>query len=232
MPRAFDTWTILPHQPIERLAENLWTVSGILNGSTQRRMTLARLDDGRVIVHNAIALEEDLMKELEGWGTISALVVPNGYHRMDSKIWKDRYPSVRVYCPKGATKAVQKVVPVDGDYAAAPSDRTVRLFHLGGSKDREGVMEIRSRSGVTLVFNDAIMNVPKASGVMGFFLGPTGRTSVPRVSRWFLASDKLGFKRHIETLASTEGLARLIFGHGSTINENAPEALRKVAEEL
>ena len=73
MPRAFETWTVLPHQPIEKLTDNLWRVNGRLpKGETQRQMVLARMGDGRVVVHNAIALDAAEMAELEAWGTPSS----------------------------------------------------------------------------------------------------------------------------------------------------------------
>ena len=103
MPKAFDTWQVQPHRPLEKLAENLWRVEGDLPGTGGTRvMTIARLGDGRLVIHNAIALEEPLMKEIESFGTVDAIVVPNGFHRLDSKVFKARYPNAKVYCPTAA----------------------------------------------------------------------------------------------------------------------------------
>ncbi|MBI4819004.1 MAG: hypothetical protein HY791_22220 [Deltaproteobacteria bacterium] len=231
MPKAFDSWTVLPHKPLDKLEDNLWTVSGKL-GATQRRMTLAKLLDGRIIVHNGIALEETSMGEIEAWGTVAAIVVPNGFHRMDSKIWKARYPNAKVYCPKGATKKVSQVLSVDGDYAAIPADRTVRAFHLDGLEDGEGVLEVRSGDGVTLVFNDSILNLPPTGGFWGFMLAPTGKISVPRATRWFVIKNKQSFVDHLKRLSATEGLRRLIFAHGATCSEDPASVLRAVVSDL
>jgi len=82
---VYQSWTVLPHAPIEKLESNLWHVDAkMADGKTPRQMTLARMRDGRVVVHNGIALEEERMKELEAWGTPSFLVVPNGFHRQDA----------------------------------------------------------------------------------------------------------------------------------------------------
>ena len=65
-------WTVDRHDPIEKLAENLWEVEGDLPGmGLRRRMTVVRLGDGRLVVHNAIALEESSQKQLEAWGEVS-----------------------------------------------------------------------------------------------------------------------------------------------------------------
>ena len=67
--KAFDTWTVLDHRPIEKLSENLWSVTGDLpNMSLKRVMVLARLQDGGLLVHNAMALEEEAMQEIRNFG--------------------------------------------------------------------------------------------------------------------------------------------------------------------
>jgi hypothetical protein len=216
---SFTEWTVLPHDPIEKLASNLWSVSGKMPKGNQRRMTLARLGDGRLLVHNAIALNADEMQELEAFGEVAAIVVPNGFHRQDARIWKDRYPNAKVYCPKKAQKAVRKVVGVDGDYDAVPRDSGVRAVHLDGMAGAEGVVEIQSDAGRTLVFNDAILNMTPQGALMDLMLAPVGKPSVPRFSRWFFVKDKPAFREHLATL-TRGGVERIIVGHGATIEQD------------
>ncbi len=227
MAKAFTQWTVLRHKPLEKLGDNLWTVEGTMpSGDVRRVMVLARLADGRVVVHNAIALEEEHMKALEAWGTPSFIVVPNGYHRQDARIWKDRYPSAKVLCPEGAKKKVAKVVAPDGSYDDLPADPNVTLAHLDGCKKSEGVMVVRSGDRATVVFNDALMNMPKLGGPMGLFLAPTGRFAVPRVFRWLVTKDKGALAEHLDRLAATQGLARIIVSHGDAVTEKPADALR------
>ena len=178
-----------------------------------------------MLVHNAIALEDELMTEIEAFGTPEILVVPNGFHRLDAKVWKRRYPRSRVLCPAGARKKVEEVVAVDGSFDDGPKDERVRLFHLDGAKQREGVVEVKSPSGTTLVFNDFIMNQPKLGGVIGFMLAPTGKPAVPRVFRWFFVADRAKLTAHIEKLAATPELKRVIVSHGHML-ENPAQELR------
>jgi hypothetical protein len=232
MAKCFQTWTVLSHGPLEKWSENLWSVEGTMpDGHTKRVMTIARMKDGRLVIHNAIALEPALQAEIEAFGAPAAIVVPNGFHRQDAKIYKDRYPAAGVYAPTRALKRVGQIVPVAGDYDAAPKDDTVRLYHLEGSKGAEGVLEVKSSDGVTLVFNDALCNVPKSRGALGFFMGPTGQPSVPRVARWFLLKDKAAFARHVNTWA-TPDLARIIVGHGKMVTDRPAETLKAVTAAL
>jgi hypothetical protein len=228
MAKCFDTWTVLPHGPIDKVTENLWRVDGTMpDGKVQRVMTIARLQDGRLVVHNPIALEDNLQAEIEAFGTPTAIVVPNGYHRQDAKIYQDRYPKAKVYAPKSARKRVEKVVPVAGDYDAAPKDDSARLCHLEGCKGAEGALEVKSADGVTLIVNDVILNMPKSGGMMGFILAPTGKPSVPRVASWLLVKNKGAFAKHVNHWA-TPDLKRIIVGHGAMITDRPADTLRSV----
>lgn len=232
MPPVYSTWTVLPHKPIEKLADNLWRVSGTMaDGKIQRQMVLARMADGRVVIHNAIALEEPAMKELEAWGAPSVLFVPNGYHRQDAAIWKQRYPMLTVVAPPGSRKRVDKVVRVDAVTDEAPGDASVRLRAIDGMTS-ESLLEVRSGDDVTLVFCDAILNMPKLGFPMNVFLGPTGQVSAPRVMRWLALKDKRAFARQLDGLAATPGLARVLVGHGTPITDGPADALRRVSRQL
>jgi hypothetical protein len=232
MAKAFTTWKVLPHQRIEKLTENLWRVSGTMgDGKSQRQMVLARMADGRMIVHNAIALDEPEMKELEAWARPAVLFVPNGFHRQDAAIWKQRYPEIMVVAPAGARKRVAQVVAVDAVTEEAPGDDSVRLVPVRGVPG-EGVLSVRSGSETSLIFCDAVLNIAPRGGLVGFFLSPTGQVSVPRVMRWIGVKNRRAFAEHVDELAATAGLRRVLFGHGDPILADAPGALRRVVSQL
>lgn len=233
MPAAFTTWTVLPHKPIERLAPNLWRVSGKL-GTVQRQMVCARMQNGDLVVHNPIALDDAAMTELEAWGTLAQIFVPNGYHRQDARIWKDRYPKAKIVCPTGATKRVAKVVGVDATTErGAISDDTVKLVPFEGLPG-ESLLQVTNpeTGGVSMIFCDAVLNMPKLGFPMNVFLGPTGRISAPRVVRLIALKDKKQFAAQLERLADTPKLERLMFGHGQPITDEPARALRTVVTQL
>lgn len=234
MAKANSTWKVLPHRPIEKLGPNLWRVEGDLEGMQLKRvMTIARGDDGKVIIHNAVPLEDALMAEIEAFGPVSHIVVPNGYHRLDAPVFKQRYQDAKVICPPGAREKVAEVVPVDMTYADFAKGGRVSFEVLDGTGGAEGVMVVRDDDGTTLVFNDAIFNMPHGSGVGGFvFRYLTGSTGGPRVSRImkvFVIKDKAAFKAHLGRLADTPKLSRLIVSHHETVDRDAAGVLRAVA---
>lgn len=237
MPKANPSWTVLPHLPIEKLESNLWRVQGTMeNMALKRVMTLVRLDDGRIVVHSAISLDEASMAEIEAWGRPAILLVPNGFHRLDAPAWVARYPDIEVRAPKGSRKKIEEVVPVDADYEGFDGGANLTLEILEGLAKVEGVLTVRSAAGTTLVFNDAVFNMPHGHGAAGlFFRYVTRSTGGPRVSRLFrlfAVKDRAAFAAHLDRLASTPDLARIIVSHHRMIVEEPSETLRQVAATL
>jgi hypothetical protein len=236
MPKPFETWTVHPHKPIEKVHDDLWRVEAPFPGAPfPRTMILARLRDRRIVIHNAIALDDAEMKEIEAWGTPAFLIVPNGGHRMDAKIFKDRYPSLQVIVPPGAKSKVETLVKVDAT-AGEFGDEGVRYEVLEGTKEREGVLAVARGGATTLVFNDAIMNMKSLPGFGGFMMGLFGFTGpAPKVSfpaRMALVADKKALRGHLERLAGTPGLSRIEVGHGAPVTSGAGDALRAAASGL
>src|SRR4051812_9251225 len=138
MAAGFTTWTVLPHDPIVPLAPNLWRVEGRMNRSNRRVMTLVRLGDGRIVVHNAVALDEPEMAKIDAWGEVAAILIPNGYHRQDAFIFQARYPTAKVYAPRGSLARASKATPCAGTYDDVPTDASLSVRHLDGLGEREG----------------------------------------------------------------------------------------------
>ena len=176
MPRTLEQWTVLPHDPPRQVTDDIMTVVGEIEMplmTLPRRMTVVRLKDGRLVIFSAIALDEAEMRRLEDFGAPAFLIVPSDHHRMDAKIWKDRYPALCVVAPPGAREAVEEAVPVD---ATEPDfgDPSVRLVIVPGTDGREAALEIRRPGGLTLVINDVIGNIRDAHGFGGWLLKRMG----------------------------------------------------------
>src|SRR5262245_20508313 len=159
MARAFDKWTVLGHRPIEKISDNVWRVEGDLDGIALKRvMVVVKLADGKLLLHKPIALGSDAMRELEAWGTPACIVVPNGLHRLDARIFKQRYPDARVMGPSGHRKRIGQVIKLDLTYEEF-SDPSVRFEYLEGLAKVEAAMLVRSHDGETMVVTDGIFNL-------------------------------------------------------------------------
>jgi hypothetical protein len=234
--REAPPWRVLPNGPLEKLEDNLWEVEGSVPGMPlNRRMTLVRLADGSIVVHNAICLKEEEQLEIERWGHVRYIVVPSGFHRMDAGRYAARYPDAKVLCPDPARKAASKVVRIDGNLSEIPSDPGLSVETLEGENIEEAVLIARSGNGHTsLVFNDSLMNLPRYPGFKGLLYRLMGSTGAPKVTplmKLYGVKDKAALKAHLGRLAELPGLVRAIPGHGAVVSgAETADVMRSVAD--
>ncbi len=227
-------WKVLPHDKLEKLDSNVWRVLGALpSGPLKRVMTVVKSAKGTLVIHNGICMDEAEMAEIEALGEPEVLVVPNGYHRLDAARYKQRYPNMVVYCPRGGRARVAEVVAVDGTYESFPNDDVLKMETLEGTKEGEGAMTVQGEIGATLVLNDVLFNMPHAPGFGGFVLktltASSGGPKMSRLARFALVKDKAALRAHLERLADTQKLVRIIVSHHDVITDNPRDVLRGVA---
>lgn len=215
-----DAWRVREHGPIEKLSDNLWRVEGSLPGMSLRRtMTVVRKQSGELVIHSAIALEESAQRALEGWGRPTYLIIPNRGHTLDAAAYKARYPRLKIYTPRGGIQQVNEKMhaQVDGGYEDFPSNEEVRLQTLHGVNDGEGVMLVRSGDGLTVVLNDAVMNMDRKRDLLGFvFTTLMGSAPGPRVSRFaklMFVKDQGALRKDLLRFAALPDVKRLIVAH-------------------
>ena len=222
---------------LREIAENMWVVDGTIQmppGPLPRRMTIARLASGDLVVFSAIALDDAAMAEVDALGRPAFLVVPNAFHREDAPDWKRRYPAMQVVAPELARAAVNEVINVDdtvGDFG----DSTVRFIQVAGTKG-ESALIVHHKFGATLVVNDLIANVQDSRGLMKLVLTLMGfagsRPQVPRMFKSRAVDDPGLVALQFRQWADIAGLTRIIVSHGSIV-EDAPAALlQRLADKL
>ena len=224
-----ESWKVQPHGRLTQLANNLYTVTGQLKmplGETTRRMTIAKLADGRLAIYSAISLDEDEMQRLERLGQPAFLIIPSAIHRMDAKPWKDRYPDLTVVAPAGAREKIGEVVAVDCTQVHL-GDPNIQLFAVPGTKDRELAMTV----GKTLVLNDLIFNLPRLKGIAQwlfrlFGFGP-GHPTMPKLVAMKIVDDEKLVKAQLTRWADAD-FDRILVAHGEPI-ENPRETLLALA---
>jgi hypothetical protein len=239
MTAPFRTWEVLPHGRLTQIDDNILTVTGDLKmpmTHLQRRMTVVRLqDETRLVVFSAIALDEDGMRHLEQFGMPAFMIVPNDHHRLDAKIWKDRYPKIKVIAPEGAREKVQEIVPVDTtdtDFG----DPTIRFVAVPGTRAQEAALEAGSPSGTTLVLNDIIGNIHDAAGLGGWLLRIMGfagdEPHVPVPVKAIMVEDKAALAAQLRRWSEMPTLKRIIVSHGDMIEHDPKGVLAALAEKL
>jgi hypothetical protein len=238
MSKPFEQWTVLPHGAITAIGDDILTVTGKIDmplGETERRMTVVRLADGRLVIYSAIALDEAQMSRIEAFGVPSFLIVPSDIHRLDAKIWKDRYPRLRVIAPIGARDKVDELVPVDAteiDFG----DPTVQFMPVPGTDDRESALLIVRDGKTTLVVADLVFNAPNQPGFSGWLFKTLGITAdhphLPTVVKMARVKDEEALRKQLEVWAHLPNLERIIVAHGNIIANDAAHVLEEIASHL
>jgi hypothetical protein len=226
---------VLPHGELQPLGDRMWMVTGTLpNMPLPRNMIVFKMDDGGLLIHNAIALNEAAMAKLEALGKPSVLVVPSPHHRLDAPAFKARYPDLHVVAPASARAKVEQKVHVD---AAAEEELPKHgiVCHAPRGIKSELVYEMPCGDGHALVFNDALFNLQHQPGVGGFFLkllGSTGYFGVTKTASLFILDDKKAYAGWLREMARKSDVRVITVAHGDAVDRDASAALEGAAARL
>jgi hypothetical protein len=170
MSKSARPWTVLPHGPVEKLDDNLWTVTGDLlrvpvHGI--RRMSIVRRSDGSLLFFHAIPLDETTLAEIAAWGRPAVLVIPHDQHALDARAFAERL-GLRVFGPKSNEKKLRARVDLAGTLDQLEADPSVTFESLAGTKTGEPVGIVGSDARVSLLFADAVQNIPKEGLPLAF----------------------------------------------------------------
>jgi hypothetical protein len=222
-------WIVTKPVTLSKLEDNVWAVESPVPGGPgmNRRMTIVKLSDGRLVFLDAVPVEDAQLAEIRAWGTPAFLVVSHGGHRIDIHAFRDKL-GVKVLCPELADAKVRERVTVDGHLDALPRDPALSWIPVGGSKLGEAWFLATSPGGrVTVHSADAFMNIPKGGGnfllrLMGFSGGP----KVVPVFKTMFVNDKAALRASYEKVIATPGVVRVIPCHGEMVEKDAVGALR------
>jgi hypothetical protein len=238
VPKALQQWKVLPHGNLDKVDDKVMTVVGQIHMPLMdlpRRMTVVRLAGSRLVIFSAIALDEAQMSAIEAFGRPAYLLVPSDKHRLDAKIWKIRYPEIRVVAPSGSQAKIQQVVSVDTTDPRF-DDPDVQFVTVAGTRNREAALIVKGSSGTTLVLNDVVGNIHDETGIGGWLLRRFGfagsNAQIPKVVKMVLINDTAALRAQLSEWAGIESLKRILVSHGAAIEDNPRQVLRDLAASL
>ena len=239
MALLHDQWTVLPHGPLREIDYGLLTVVGQIPmplGNFPRRMTVIGLSGSRTALFSPIPLVEPEMERIEQLGEPAFLIVPGGFHRLDARPYKARYPKAKVVAPPGSRVLVSEAVRVD-QVTDRLDDRDVGLTVVGGTDEREFAMQIRRPGGTSLIVNDIIAHVANPQGFGAWTMARlfgfgAKRPAVPRPIRAKLVSNSEELAGQLDRWAAITGLRRIIPSHGEIIDNQPSAELTRLARAL
>lgn len=216
--------SVIPHDPIAKLEENLFIVQGRLKrGPLDRKMTIVRLPGGDLFIHNAILLDDAGTKALDALGPVRTIFTPNHLHDLDGARMKDRYPQAKLCAlPKVQARLRRKWPSLETlDPATLPT--TLKVYPIPGLKSDECVLEVTSARGVTLVYTDSLFNMPHMPGASGLLLralGASGQFGITKIGRMFLMGNRAAFVAYLREQSERTDVVRVVVAHGGTIEKD------------
>jgi hypothetical protein len=238
MPKILQEWTVRPHGELQEIDDGLLTVAGEIHmplGNFPRRMTVIRLTGGRTAIWSAIALDEPSMQRIEAMGRPAIMIVPNPGHRLDSRIWKQRYPDIQVLAPPGGKEAIEEAVPVDATHDIF-GDPDVSFIVVAGTEDMESALMLKRASGTTLITNDIIGHVTHPHGIGANIMARAFKygvhePQVPSTIKRYI-KDPAALARQMRRWAEIPDLVRIIVSHGDPITDDPAGSLNRLADKL
>jgi|SRR5579859_3725681 len=230
MPKPPRPWTVTPHDPIEKIDDNLWAVESPVPGvPIRRRMCIIKRSDGQLLFHNAVPLDDQTLAEVTAWGKPAFLVIPHDQHGIDAHGFQQKL-GVKIYGPKKSEAKLRARWEVAGTIEELPPDPAVMFESLDGTKTGEPVGIVRSGDRVSLLFADAYQDntgykLPLPLRMLGFGGGP----KIVPIFKWLFTQDKAALKAHFDRLAALPGLERIVPCHGAIKRSDAAATLKQVA---
>jgi hypothetical protein len=223
-------WIVTPHDPIEKLEDNLWTVDGSTPGlPVRRRMSIVKLSNGELVFFNAMPVADDVLEEIRAWGRPSHLVVPHHAHMIDAHSFMARL-SVKLFGPKECRDKIARRAELAGTFEDIPRDVSLAVETLPGIKLGEPVLRVTTGSRVSLLFGDAIQNTPKATVPLMFrMMGFGGGPKVVPVFKMMFVQDKNALRAKLESLAEVPNVTRVVPSHGEIVTSDPTGALKTAA---
>lgn len=213
-------------------AENIWTVAApmsLMGLQLGTRMTIVRLEDGGLLLHSPVPIDEALAQEITALGPVAHIVAPNAFHHFHVGPAMARFPEARSYGAPGLTlkRLDLRFGAMFTEETPLPFAKELEPLTIRGSLLGETVL-LHRRSG-TVVSSDLTENfrthehLPtrlylKASGVYG-------KPGWSRLMR-FLYRDRKAARESIDRLLKWD-FDRAVIAHGEPFASGAKAAVEQ-----
>lgn len=159
----------IPYAPLncpKAFGKDLWIVDGPeirmnygpVSIPFPTRMTIVRLDDGRLWVHSPIAPDDALFEAVDQLGPVAWLVAPNSLHYWYVADWQARYPAARTVAVPGLEIRAKRDFRIDALLTgpAMPLPDAIDAVLIPGTAVDEAVFF--HRASRTVILTDLIEN--------------------------------------------------------------------------
>lgn len=231
-----------PLNTLKPIGPDVWIVDGpvirFYGMPFPTRMTVIRLKNGDLFIHSPIALDDNLLLELDRLGPVRHLVSPNWIHYASIGFWADVYPGAITWASPGVrARALKYKVDVTfardlGEEAAPEWAGEIKQIIVHGSAFHEEVVFFHEASNV-LILTDLIENFEAAKVPLWFrpivwlinALDPGG--GMPRDMRTTFRNGRAALRQAVETMIGW-GPEKVVISHGRWYQADGANELKKM----
>jgi hypothetical protein len=218
---------------LERIDEGLWEVPGRVKIMPAFylpcRMTIVRLEDGRLLLHSPVELDAETAEAIEELGDVGYLVAPNAWHHLFLKDARAHFPGAQMWCAPGLEEK-RGDLTFEGVLGKSESlwRSQMQSLLLEGTPDISEVVFFHEATG-TLVCTDVVFNLQEFEGWL-----------TPWMCRMFGTYQQFAHSRlwrtkyeDIEAFAASVHrmcqwpIERIVMAHGAIVEERCPQKLEE-----
>jgi hypothetical protein len=194
------------------------------------RMTVAQLNDGSLVLHSPIPINDALARSLADLGPVQHIIAPNAFHHVHLTQVLERYPNAAVYGPRAlaAKRTDLSFADLTSRTSSDWSEELVPLLHGGAPKFDEVVfLHTATR---TLLVTDYFFNIRECRGwLTPWVLRSSGAYKKYAQSRWYrwIVKDKAQARESAEQMLAWP-FERIVPAHGEVVTERAYEQAERV----
>lgn len=224
------------YSPPHQLAANLWEIRGEWKNKLGRRMTVIKLADDSIFIHNAIRLNAAELDWLKNLGSVQYVVAPNTFHCSDAGWMLDHFQNAQLFVPlkkiSDFEKQGFKPKNINGEFPKNISSE-LSCFSMVGSKMEEAAFI--HHPSKTLIFCDLAFNM--ADVFTGFEkiimnLNKVGiRFGPSRITKLLFTKNTGELIQSYKNIL-TQDFDRVIVNHGDVLPSNGKNLLRKSVQEI
>ncbi len=222
---------------LQKIDENIWLCDGStvswFGMSFTTRMTIIRLDSGKLWIHSPVKVSEEIVKEVQELGEVGYLISPNKIHHLFIQDWLALYPDAKAYSSPGLEEK-RKDIQFDSaltDTAETDWENEIEQLIFKGSRVMEEVVFFHKKSR-TLILADLIENFHpnyltgfrKAIAKIGGVVSPNGRT--PLDWRATFIFNKAKARGSLQVMLNWQP-ERIVISHGECIDTDALAFLKR-----
>lgn len=223
------------------IAKGLWGLESKLRipggAALPCRMTLCQLDDGGLVMHSPIRLDDEQLAAIRALGPVKHIIAPNLYHHLFLKKAAENFPEAQVWLADGLPEKIAGLPegrPLSELVASEGLEGgSLRAFAIAGQpKLNEFVFYYRASKA--LVCTDLVFNIREPEGfmtklVLGM-MGTKGRFAVSRLIS-AITKDKQAAASSVQALCGLD-VECIVPAHGQVQHDDARETFLQATAKM